>query len=434
MTNDAPQAGWYPNPDGSGGLRWWSGVGWTEYTRPNPAGQETTVLGDEPSEQPTTRLEEPTQVQSEVPATAAWPQPGGTWGDPATPPQPPQYPGYAAYTPPPQAPLTASGMRPLGGMFGDIGRITRRAWFPILAISAIIWGLVTAVMAVITIALIDVSALRRGLDAVGSALESNPEGDFTSAQGDEIVSAFSDAFNTLSPLGWALVGLLAGVLLLLASTIQIGAVNRLAMDAAAGERVSWGAAWRSGFVAGFRLFGYYLLIMLFVTFAVIVVTLIIGLAAQIAPGLAVALGILAFFGAIAIAFWMTGRLIPALAQAVVGRRALTWSWRATKGKFWAVLGRYLLWSLAASVIINVISTVVSIPVGAIFLGTAGAATDPTGQLGLALTLNLLLLPFTMALAAITVIGIVPIWRDLTDHPTYRSIDDNGVPIPQGSGQ
>ena len=89
MTNDAPQAGWYPNPDGSGGLRWWSGVGWTEYTRPNPAGQETTVLGDEPSEQPTTRLEEPTQVQSEVPATAAWPQPGGTWGDPATPPQPP---------------------------------------------------------------------------------------------------------------------------------------------------------------------------------------------------------------------------------------------------------------------------------------------------------------------------------------------------------
>ncbi len=40
----------------------------------------------------------------------------------------------------------------------------------------------------------------------------------------------------------------------------------------------------------------------------------------------------------------------------------------------------------------------------------------------------------MALAAITVIGIVPIWRDLTDHPTYRSIDDNGVPIPQGSGQ
>lgn len=99
-----------------------------------------------------------------------------------------------------------------------------------------------------------------------------------------------------------------------------------------------------------------------------------------------------------------------------------------EGKFWAVLGRYLLWSLAASVVINVISTVVSIPVGALFLGTASAATDPAGQLGLALTLNLLLLPFTMALAAVTMIGIVPIWRDLTDHPVYRSIDENGVPV------
>jgi hypothetical protein len=431
MTNDAPQAGWYPNPDGSGGLRWWSGVGWTEYTRPNPAGQEVPA-----EDQPTTQLTDATQVQPDVAPTAAWPQPGATWGGPATPPQPPQHPGYGAYTPPPQALLTTSGMRPLAGMFGDIGRITRRAWFPILAISAIIWALVTAVLAAITVALIDVGALRRGLDAVGSALETNPEGDFTSAQGDEITSAFSEAFNTLPPAGWAVLGIVAGVLLLLASTVQIGAVNRLAMDATTAGAVSWGAAWRSGFVAGLRLFGYYVLLMLFTTVAVIAVTLVIVLAAQLAPALAVVLGILAFFGAIAIAFWLTGRLIPALAQAVVGRRALSWSWRATKGKFWAVLGRYLLWSLAASVIINVISTVVSIPVGALFLGTASAATDPAGQLGLALTLNLLLLPFTMALAAITVIGIVPVWRDLTDHPVYRSIDENGVPvqIPKASGQ
>jgi len=440
MTNDAPQAGWYPNPDGSGGLRWWSGVGWTEYTRPNPAGQETTVLGEaatpaaEPSanvaEQPTTQLGEPTQVQPEVAPTqmAAWPQPGGSWDQPAAPQPQAQYPGYGAYAPPAQTPLTPSGMRPLSGMFGDIGRITRRAWFPILAISIIIWGALTAILAVITVALVDVSALRRGLDEVGRALEANPEGDFTTAQGEAIVDAFSQAFNSLPPAGWAVIGVLAGVLLLLATTVQIGAVNRLAMDAAAAAPISWGAAWRSGFVAGFRLFGYYLLIMLITTVAIIGVTVVIALSAQVSPALAIVLGIFAFFGAIAVSFWLTGRLIPALAQAVVGRRALSWSWRATKGKFWAVLGRYLLWSLAASVVINVISTVVSIPVGALFLGTASAATDPAGQLGLALTLNLLLLPFTMALAAVTMIGIVPIWRDLTDHPVYRSIDENGVPV------
>ena len=119
----------------------------------------------------------------------------------------------------------------------------------------------------------------------------------------------------------------------------------------------------------------------------------------------------------------------ALAQAVVGRRALSWSWRATRGKFWAVLGRYLLWTLAASVIVNVITTVVSIPVSALLLGQATSATDPSASLGLALTLNLVLLPLSMALGAITMMGIVPIWRDLADDPTYQSIDAQGVPVP-----
>ena len=44
MSTELPQAGWYPNPDGTGGLRWWSGVGWTEYTRegvaPQPPAEE----------------------------------------------------------------------------------------------------------------------------------------------------------------------------------------------------------------------------------------------------------------------------------------------------------------------------------------------------------------------------------------------------------
>jgi Protein of unknown function (DUF2510) len=31
---DLPDAGWYPDPAGGGGQRWWDGVGWTDHTRP----------------------------------------------------------------------------------------------------------------------------------------------------------------------------------------------------------------------------------------------------------------------------------------------------------------------------------------------------------------------------------------------------------------
>ena len=36
MTNPAPAAGWYPDPQGPGMLRWWDGAQWTSYTAPIP--------------------------------------------------------------------------------------------------------------------------------------------------------------------------------------------------------------------------------------------------------------------------------------------------------------------------------------------------------------------------------------------------------------
>lgn len=418
MSHDAPQAGWYPNPDGTGGLRWWSGVGWSEYTRSGPAEPLGAAATGELQSAWTTD-QQPTQ---------SLPSPVNPWQPgPAQPGSLAPLSGYGAYTPPPAQPLTGSGMRPVGALFSDIGRITRRAWWPIVAISLIIWSLMSALLAIASVTLLDVSALRRGLDFLGTAINDSPDGNLSDAQLDQLATDFGDAFGRIPVGAWVLVGVILGILLLLASTVQVGAVIRLAMDATTANRISWGAAWKSGFTAGFRLFGYYVLIMVLTTIAIIAVTIVIALAAQLAPALAVALGVLAFLGGIAVAVVLTGRLMPTLAQAVVGSHALSWSWRATKGKFWGVLGRYMLWSLVASVLINVILTVVSLPVSFLILGQ-GTTEDPFSQLGLALALNLLLLPASMATAAITIIGIVPIWRDLTDHPVYRSID-NGVPVP-----
>jgi hypothetical protein len=487
MSTEQPPAGWYPNPDGSGGVRWWSGVGWTEYTRewagqpvpepeaqstpdwhePEPAPADEAVnawqqpdpnatqqlgadvtqnlgtaeptqnLGTaEPTQnlgttEPTQNLgtAEPTQAMPDQPANPWAQQPANPWAQqPANPWSAPAAPmgGYAPYQPPPKQPLTGSGMRPVGGMFSDIGRIVRRGWLPILVISAAIWAAVSAVYAVALAATVDLPALQRAFDLIGASAENNPETGLP-ATDPEISAAFRDAFAALSPSGWALMGALLTLLLLVASSIQTAAVNRVAMDAAAGQPVSWSAGWKSGFTAGLRLFGYYLLLSVVVGLAWILATVVVVALWAISPAIGVIAGLLGFLALVAATMWLTGRLIPVIVQVVVGRRAISWSWRHTKGKFWGVLGRYLLWALAASVIVNVVVTVLSIPVSLVFLGTA-ASTSSTSQLGASLVLTLITLPLSMALSAITFIGVVPIWRDLTDHSVYRSIDESGLPI------
>lgn len=425
MSNEAPPAGWYPNPDGTGGLRWWSGVGWTDITREAGTSATPTTALERPAE-PTQVLAEPAPeaVQADQSDQSQWANP---WGQPVAPVPVAPIAGYNPYAPIPVQPLTASGMRPLSGMFSDIGRIVRRAWLPIVGISFTIWAVVSAVIAAVTASSIDLDALRRGLTGFANEVQTNPDGSIESAAGERILSDFQAAFSGLSPGAWAVLGTALFLLTMAASLVQVGAVSRLSMDAAAGQPVTWGAGWRSGFVAGLRLFGYWALIgiVALVVFAVVVAA--IAVLAQLSPALAGVAGVAAFFAAIVLAFLFVGRLVPLSAQAVVGRHALRWSWQHTRGKFWAVVGRYLLWSMAASIVIQVISTIVAIPVSLLFLGQLSSAST-VDQMGASLELQLLMLPFTMALGAITVLGIAPIWRDLSDDPVYRSIDEDGQPI------
>lgn len=446
MSNELPPAGWYPNPDSSGGVRWWSGVGWTEYTRggaPAPVDQvltqqlptPTTELaggGAAGSEAPAPASTEPAPqeqpaaspwVQSAVPETPAqppanpWAPPGGAWAQPAA-------PAYGAYQPPPREPLTASKMRPVGAMFGDIGRILRRGWLPILGISVAIWAVVAVVYVAAFMATVDLTALQRGFDLIGADTSSETGLPTNDA---EITAAFRDAFQALSPSGWALLITALTALILIATSLQTAGVNRVAMDAAAGQQVTWGAGWRACFTAGFRLFGYYLLLGLVVGIAWSVAVVVVVALWAVSPALSVVVGILGFLALMVLTFWLSGRLIPVIVQAVLGRHAIAWSWQHTRGKFWAVLGRYLLWSMAASVIVNIVVSVLSIPLSLILLGTA-SSTSSTTQLGTSMVLSLITLPLTMALSAVTFIGVVPIWRDLTDDPVYRSIDEAGQPI------
>ena len=461
MSTDLPPAGWYPNPDATGGLRWWSGVGWTEYTRGAPAAappevptdapapeqaapetwQTQQLAGPEPTTQvpepaapdawqtqqlagpePTTQVPEPAaqpvadQWAQQQPSDNPWAQPQPAWNQPA----------YAPYQPVAKQPLTPSRMRPLSGMFSDIGRIVRRGWLPILGISVAIWAAVSAIYVAAVMATVDLTALQRGVDLIGAQAENNPETGLA-ATDPEISAAFRDAFAALSPSGWALLLTALTVLLLVASAIQTAAVNRVGIDAAAGLPVSWGAGWRAGFTAGWRLLGYYILLSLVIGLLwTAAAALVVGLWA-LNPAIGVIAGILGFLVLIAVSVWLTGRLIPVIVQVVLGRKAISWSWRHTKGKFWAVLGRYILWSLAAGVIVNVIVTVISIPVSLLFLGTT-ASTSSTTQLGASLVLSLITLPMSMALSAVTFVGVVPIWRDLTDDPQYRAIGEDGLPI------
>lgn len=45
---DAPPAGWYPDPEGTSRLRWWEGTDWSDRYRARPLEVEVEMPGDQP--------------------------------------------------------------------------------------------------------------------------------------------------------------------------------------------------------------------------------------------------------------------------------------------------------------------------------------------------------------------------------------------------
>jgi len=122
-------------------------------------------------------------------------------------------------------------------MFSDIGRIVRRAWWPILAISVIIWTAMTALMAILGVALVDLPAFRRGLDFLGTTLDSTPDGNLSQAQIDQLQADFGQAFSRLPVAGWVLIGVILSVLLLLASKSRTDRITPIRTHPATGRRL-----------------------------------------------------------------------------------------------------------------------------------------------------------------------------------------------------
>lgn len=130
MTTPPTPAGWYPDPDGSGGQRYWDGSGWTEHRSPatHEPTQPTAPAEPPESEQPTTvvptrpaeehvgahRTHEPEPALEPLPPSE--PEPGPTavinlgtsppseqLTTPLIPPSPPSEPSFASapFEPPP---------------------------------------------------------------------------------------------------------------------------------------------------------------------------------------------------------------------------------------------------------------------------------------------------------------------------------------------
>jgi uncharacterized protein YxjI len=67
VTQPLPPPGWYPDPAGSGGTRWWNGVGWTDTvqaaaTTPSPPGYTGQALGSSLYDQPVLLVNQKTKL------------------------------------------------------------------------------------------------------------------------------------------------------------------------------------------------------------------------------------------------------------------------------------------------------------------------------------------------------------------------------------
>ncbi len=324
LAMSTPAAGWYPDPYDDRRLRYWDGAAWTEsVTDPPPAAPTSPAAGD-PFGRPG------------GPPPAAGPSAAG----------PPPY--QPSSTPPVFAPT--GGPSPGGHGYGDLGE-----WLnPSLSILPRHAG----PLAVLLFVLPAVGLLPAAILA-GSALERLS----IDARSDRIEVSGFDLGLTV---GAAALGLLAA---LLGAVGWLGANHHLHAAHAGGDP-ELGSSLGVGLRRLPRAIGWGLVavvagLLVVIAFGVLVALLVV--LADSSPALSVLTGLLAVLLAGVAAVWLWVRLNfvgVAVAVAPSGTNPFGASWRFTAGRWWSTFGRLLLLAiLVAGVgfVLNLVTQAVAVP-------------------------------------------------------------------------
>ncbi|MDP4013629.1 MAG: hypothetical protein U0990_06555 [Candidatus Nanopelagicales bacterium] len=319
-------------------------------------------------------------------------------------------------------------MRPVAALFSDTGKMILRGGWQILGVSALIWAVWTIIFALATVLLVNFESLSRALQYWSDALDRYPDGVLPESVNSEFGRLLTQVPSPLPLVGWIAVGIAACAVTLLAVTTQVVAVNKLAMDAAADRPVRFGEAMRSCLGAGTRLAGYALLLIAASAAAIALLVAGTAVTALVSPVLAAVVGTLGFLAFTVLSWWICGRLVPLVAQVVVARGSLKWSWNSTRNKWFAVVGRYLLWYIVAGAVTSIVVMIVVIPLAMAAGISAAAGAGPVGGLLLMIIMYAVMIPIDFALSGVLSAGAVPIWRDLTDDPRYATIQPTARPV------
>ena len=236
----SPAAGWYSDPGGSGGQRYWSGTAWTDQVTP-VVGQEGPVPGSGDSQWPPLSPPKPATgpgSRAEGSGADSWPRESASAEVPTA--QSPQHPpGYGS---------PSGSVEPTGGAlpapevsyqvrtdprmkFGPDGQVLAGWWRRLggYLLDGVAIGIVTALVLAVFGALsgafsevVNVSALEELLDKI----ERNAaEQQSYQPTPEELTAVIGPGFMTLVIIGWlvsAILGILNGVVLVARSGQTIG--------------------------------------------------------------------------------------------------------------------------------------------------------------------------------------------------------------------